>query len=275
MTNAASNGAQTDALTKALQVNYSDVGAALIEKLYAEDFLSLSGAAGTDRLVTASGVAVGETEPGAHILDIGCGLGGPAMRLARDHRLRVTGIDLVDTVVATARERVAAAGLDQRIEIRQGDATALTFADASFDAVFSQDALCHVPNKAAALSEAARVAKPGAAIAFTDWVETGPMPDALRAAALEALCAANLQTRAGYEALLAGVGYRVTVSDDISAAFTATYEQVMSRLEAMETEISERFSPRVYGIMVARNESIRRAFADRALGGCLIAATPD
>lgn len=252
-------------LNDALESNYSAVGAALIERLYAENFLSLSGADGTDRLVADSGVA-----KGARVLDIGCGVGGPAMRLAARHGLIVTGLDLVASNVETARARAAAAGLGSRVEIRQGDATALPFADDSFDAVFSQDAICHMPDKPAVFAEAARVARPGAAIALTDWVRTGAMDETTRAAIHDTLPTPGLETRDGYAALLEEHGFTVTANEDISEVFAATYEQVIARLAAMEAEVSQQYSPRVFAIMLEKNGVIQSAFEAGTLGGCLI-----
>lgn len=259
-----------DALKKALETNYNATGTAMIEKLYSENFLSLSGADGTDRLVEASGVA-----PDAHILDIGCGLGGPAMRIAKVHGRKVTGVDLVETNVATARTRVAEAGLADKIEIIQGDATALPFSDGSFDAVFTQDALCHVPDKAAALAEAARVVRGQGAIGITDWVETSTMTQVRREQVLDALSAPNLQTQAGYAETLEANGFKTTVSEDISGVFASFYDGVMERLKAMETEISDRFSPRVFTIMMQKNGIFQTAFAEGSLGGALIVGRRD
>jgi ubiquinone/menaquinone biosynthesis C-methylase UbiE len=254
-----------DALKKALETNYNAIGSAMIEKLYSENFLSLSGADGTDRLVAASG-----TEQGAHVLDIGCGLGGPAMRIASEHGRKVTGVDLVATNVTTARERVLEAGLSDQVQIMEGDATALPFAEGTFDAVFSQDALCHVPDKGAALEEAARVVVQNGAIGLTDWVETDKMTETRRAAVLDALSAPNLQSQAGYEQTMESHGIQVAVSEDISNVFASFYDGVMVRLKKMEAEISERFSPRVFTIMMQKNGVFQTAFAEGSLGGALI-----
>ena len=254
-----------DALKKALEKNYNTIGSAMIEKLYSENFLSLSGADGTDRLVAAS-----NTEQGAHVLDIGCGLGGPAMRIASKHGRKVTGVDLVATNVMTASARVLEAGLSDQVQIMEGDATALSFADESFDAVLSQDALCHVPDKDAALGEATRVVVQNGAIGLTDWVETDKMTEARRAEVLDALSAPNLQTQTGYEQAMEGHGVQVTVSEDISNVFAEFYDGVMVRLKKMEAEISDRFSPRVFTIMMQKNGVFQTAFAEGSLGGALI-----
>lgn len=257
----------SDSVSEALRANYSPLGSALIEQLYSENYLSLSGEAATDVLADRAGIG-----SATQVLDIGCGLGGPAMRLAGTRGCRVTGVDLVESNVATARERVKAAGLAERVSIEQGDATVLRFADASFDVVCSQDALCHVPDKAAVLAEIARVARTPAAVAFTDWVEVGAMQGDYRVEVLDALSAPNLQTLSGYCDLLEQHGFEVTVREDISDGFAARYDVIMTRLAALEQEISSRFSPRVFAVMMQKNGALQHAFANGKLGGCMVVA---
>jgi ubiquinone/menaquinone biosynthesis C-methylase UbiE len=257
----------SSSVTEALRVNYSPLGSALIERLYSENYLSLSGEAATDELARQAGIG-----PDSHALDIGSGLGGPAMRLAQSHGCRVTGIDLVESNVVTARERVHAAGLDGLVDIRQGDATDLAFADDAFNVVWSQDALCHVPDKTGAIVEATRVTKPQGAIAFTDWVETAPMEADYEAEVLDALSAPNLSSLDAYCDLLARNGFEIAVGKDISDQFAARYEEIMARLEALEDDIRGRYSDRVFDIMMEKNGTLQRAFADGKLGGCQVVA---
>lgn len=63
---------------------------------------------------------------------------------------------------------------------------------------------------------------------------------------------------------------QVAVSEDISNVFAAFYDGVMVRLKKMEAEISERFSPRVFAIMMQKNGVFQTAFAEGSLGGALI-----
>lgn len=86
------------------------------------------------------------------VLEVGCGTGLILQRMARVAR-SAKGIDLSPGMLATARER----GLD----VVEGSATELPFADASFDVVYSFKVLAHVPEIARALGEMARVCAPG------------------------------------------------------------------------------------------------------------------
>jgi cyclopropane-fatty-acyl-phospholipid synthase len=76
-----------------------------------------------------------DLEPGMRVLDVGCGWGSFAMHAAREHGVEVVGITLSEQQAASARERVAQAGLSERIEIRVQDYRQLP--KASFDAIAS------------------------------------------------------------------------------------------------------------------------------------------
>lgn len=257
-----------DNLKAALETNYNPTGVELIEELYQQDnFLSLSGEQTTDELARLAGIGA-ETS----VLDIGCGLGGPAMRLADRLGCQIVGVDLVASNVEAATERVAAAGLADRVSVRQGDALDLPFEDRAFDVVWSQDAWCHVPDKAALVQEAARMVRPGGCVAFADWVETAPMQEGQRDAVLDALSAPNFETMDGYQRLLEDQGLVVEHRRDISERFAARYDNVMERLHGMEDAVTERFSPRVFRIMVEKNGIMQDAFNAGQLGGCEIVA---
>ncbi len=89
---------------------------------------------------------------GREVLEVGCGTGLILSRLARVAR-RAEGIDLSPGMLDKARER--------GLSVREASATALPFADASFDLVVSFKVLAHVPDIGLALSEMARVCRPG------------------------------------------------------------------------------------------------------------------
>lgn len=117
-----------------------------------------------ERMHAAAGVAV---------LDVGCGPATDTLALAAlvGPRGRVAGVDQDPAMVAEADRRAAAAGLADRVEHRQGDATALPFADARFDAVRSERLFMHLPDPEGALREMARVTRPGGRVVVmdTDW----------------------------------------------------------------------------------------------------------
>ncbi len=256
--------------TSDVSVNYSRTGSELIEKIYSDDYLSIGGKASTDSLARDAGI----TEK-SKVLDIGSGLGGPALHLAENIGCRVTGLDIVESNIMTAAERARARSLQHLVEFRLGDAMAMPFNDGQFDVILGQDAWCHVPDKDKLIAECARVIAPGGSVAFTDWLQVGAMESAFLDEVLAAMASPNLATLESYVAMLERHGFTVHEQEDISATFIDQYSAIYARLETLEGEISEAFSPKVYGIILAKNNSIRRAFANGKMGGGRIIAKRD
>ncbi|MFZ0592486.1 MAG: methyltransferase domain-containing protein [Bryobacteraceae bacterium] len=106
---------------------------------------------------------------GCRVLEIGCGAGGCAVHLARTVGAQVVGIDVNESGIRNAQELARSCGLSSGIEFLCIDAAKpLPFEDGSFDAVFSNDAMCHVPRRHRALEEWHRVLRPGRRMLFTD-----------------------------------------------------------------------------------------------------------
>jgi SAM-dependent methyltransferase len=116
-------------------------------------------------VVAQVGVAAGE-----EMLDVATGSGNVAIPAARVGA-SVTGLDLTPELLDAARSRAADAG----VEVRwiEGDAEELPFEDDSFDRVTSCFGVIFAPRHAQAAGELARVARPGATIAFTGWTPEG------------------------------------------------------------------------------------------------------
>jgi SAM-dependent methyltransferase len=103
---------------------------------------------------------------GDRVLDVGTASGNTAISAAR-RRAKVTGVDLVPALLEHARNRAQAEEL--QIDFREGNAMALSFADASFDVVLSTFGAIFAPDPQKTASELARVCRPGGKIAMTSW----------------------------------------------------------------------------------------------------------
>jgi SAM-dependent methyltransferase len=108
--------------------------------------------------------------PGVRFLDLATGAGAVALHAARAGA-DVTGLDLAPRLVETARRRAQTAGLRIRFDV--GDAEALPYPNASFDAVSSAMGIMLARDHEAIARELARVCRPGGAIAFSAWREGG------------------------------------------------------------------------------------------------------
>jgi SAM-dependent methyltransferase len=112
-----------------------------------------------------------ELGPAAHLLDVGCGSGGPALHLARLTRCEVVGVDLYEEAVAAGKRAAREAGLESRASFVQADAgRPLPFEEDSFDAILCVDSINHLPGREDVLGDWARLLRPGGRLLFTDPV---------------------------------------------------------------------------------------------------------
>ncbi|MFZ0821552.1 MAG: methyltransferase domain-containing protein [Candidatus Acidiferrales bacterium] len=110
-------------------------------------------------------------DPSSSVLEIGSGLGGCAVHLAMTVGCHVTGLDMNLGGVRNANELARARGLESRARFRECDASrGIPFDVNDFDAIYSNDALCHIPNRLALLLDARRVMKPGGRLLYSDAV---------------------------------------------------------------------------------------------------------
>jgi ubiquinone/menaquinone biosynthesis C-methylase UbiE len=114
-----------------------------------------------------------DVTPDMHILDIGCGIGGPSRYFAGAHGCRVTGIDLTEDYVRTADALARRVGLAGRVRYRQASALALPFEPATFDGAYMMHVGMNIEDKPALFAEARRVLQSGAVFAIYDVMRTG------------------------------------------------------------------------------------------------------
>jgi SAM-dependent methyltransferase len=102
------------------------------------------------------------------VLDVGCGMGGPARFLAATYGCTVTGVDITTPYLETAALLTELTGLTDRVSFQHADATDLPFADDMFDLVWTQHAAQSIPDKAAFFAELHRVLKRGGTAVIHD-----------------------------------------------------------------------------------------------------------
>jgi cyclopropane fatty-acyl-phospholipid synthase-like methyltransferase len=156
--------------------------------------------------------------PGKTLLDVGCGAGGPALRIAAVTGCSVVGVDVHEQAVTTASSLAAQRGLAERAVFRVADANEpLPFSGLSFDAITCIDAINHFPDRPRLLAEWVRTLKPGGRLLFTDPITvTGPLTNA--EITIRSSAGFYLFVPHGYdERVIAQAGLHLLVCQDVTA----------------------------------------------------------
>lgn len=134
-----------------------------------------------DPLSTATGeltrlmIEGAQLQAGHEVLDVGCGTGAPACRLAAEFGVRVTGITTSTEGIAAARRRAAAAGLSDRTVFKARNGMDNGFADATFDRVWILESSHLMRRRDHLIAEAARVLRPGGRVVLCDIIRRRPL----------------------------------------------------------------------------------------------------
>ena len=147
------------------QDEYHDAMVDMLELIWGRGFMIPDGPQNVRRAV--AGLDLRDRR----VLDLGSGIGGPALLLAGEMGARVVGIDLEEPLIARSRAYAAEAGLDDRIEFRQVEPGPLPFEDGAFDVVYSSGAFTQVEDKGGMFAEVFRVLEPGGVFTCYDWMK--------------------------------------------------------------------------------------------------------
>ena len=116
-----------------------------------------------------------EIDEGSYVLDVGCGVGGPAVYVADKTGCRIAGIDINDVGIEMANKLAKNSNLEDRTEFHLGDAMKMPFPDNSFDLAISLNVMNVFEDKVGLFKEVLRVLKPSGLWAFLSG--TFDMPD--------------------------------------------------------------------------------------------------
>ncbi|MDE2576356.1 MAG: methyltransferase domain-containing protein [Rhodospirillales bacterium] len=206
-------GARLDAVLNAVRAAIPPGRACDISDLAPLDQFHAGGAEATDELARLAGVRAG-----MRVLDVGCGIGGPARHLAARFACQVTGLDLAAEYCRIAEALTTLVGLDGRAAFQAGDACNLRFPAGGFDLVWTQHAAMNIADRPRLYAEMHRVLAPGGVVAIYDAVAGDgdaplfPTPWADRPEDSFLLAPAAMRT------LLEAAGFEITVWQDATEA---------------------------------------------------------
>lgn len=204
---------------------YHDNMVKMLELIWGEGYMAPGGPGNVAKML--SGI---ETR-GKRLLDIGCGIGGPACEMAQTFGADVIGIDLETPLVERANRRAADLGIASQCGFQKVDAGPLPFDDATFDIVTSAGALTQTEDKASILAEIQRVLKPGGYVSSYEWFKSdGEYSDDMRYwFELEGLTYAMLTIQEFGEEFIRS-GFVEVVTDDATDWYRRTARNEYERL---------------------------------------------
>jgi phosphoethanolamine N-methyltransferase len=211
------------------QNEYHDSMVAMLELVWGEGFMAPGGEGNVAKMVE------GLELDGRRVLDLGCGLGGPACILAGKYGAQVVGTDLEPPLIERARRRAARLGLGDRSEFQVVTPGPLTFEGESFDLVASSGGITQTADKLGIFRECLRVLKPGGAFSAYDWMRSeGEYSEDMRYwFEMEGLSYA-METPRGQEATLREAGFDDVRVSDASSWYRARVRAEYERLRTGE-----------------------------------------
>ncbi|HVG27687.1 MAG TPA: class I SAM-dependent methyltransferase [Acidobacteriaceae bacterium] len=160
------------------------------------------------------------------VLEIGCGSGGYAIFVAERHGSRVHGLDANPHAIASAHQLSAASPVHALLRFDQCDVSEpLPFADATFDAAFANDVLCHIPDRPRLLKELFRILRPGARLLFSDALIIGGVISHLELSTRSSIGRYFFSPPGENERLLASAGFALLSVSDTSEQAAAIAER--------------------------------------------------
>lgn len=220
---------------------------------------------------------------GMKVLDVGCGIGGPACSIARMTGARITGVTISPAQVKAGQKLVWKQGLQERCQVILGDAMELDFKDDAFDIVYMIESACHMPDKPAFFRECARVLKPGGRLAGWDWIRrsgSAAEPEATRQ--IEPICTyfalPSLCTLEEIDGHLTDAGLEVLRTEDMGERGSDSrrwWDPLERQLGGLLSRVTSRLSPTL-GMMRRSGELLVEAGKAKAFSplGFFVARKP-
>ncbi len=204
-------------------------GSLLRNDLLGLDEFHIRGAQATRQMADAAAL-----QPGMKVLDVGCGLGGPARLLADEFGCDVTGIDITKEYIEVAERLSAMTGLQNKTRFIHGNALDLPFANESYDVVWTQHVQLNIADKKKFYEEITRVLRQHGRLIYYDVFSLPESSVYLPLPWAEEPSMNHLITMNAYHRLLEQTGLTLIQRKDETADAILFFEKTLQRFETKD-----------------------------------------
>ena len=237
------------------------------EELFPHDQDHYGGLAATDELARGA-----QVNNGSRVADFCAGLGGTVRYLAHKYGADVTGIELTPARVAGAQELTKRVGLQETARVIEGNVLEVPLADASMDAVVSQEAFCHVPDLKKALNEAFRILRKDGRLAFTDWMANEPLTADDAQLMWDGMAIQPLRSISDYCHLVESGGLGVLSATDLTDEWGPILQERLAMYQRLREEARQAGTPMGHDAFHRSYVRFVELIQQRKLGGIRIVA---
>jgi sarcosine/dimethylglycine N-methyltransferase len=256
-----------DIILAKLQASRGHLDSLRPDELFPHDQDHYGGLTATDEL--AQGARI---RNGSRVADFCAGLGGTVRYLAHRYGANVTGIELTPARVAGAQELTKRVGLQETARIIEGNVLEVPLADASMDAVVSQEAFCHVPDLKKALIEAFRILRKDGRMAFTDWIANEPLTADDAQLMWDGMAIQPLRSISDYCHLVESSGLRVLSATDLTDEWGPILKERLAMYQRLREETRQAGTPTGHDAFYRSYVRFVELIQQRKLGGIRIVA---
>jgi len=238
------------------------------DDLFPHDQDHYGGLAATNELARGAQIA-----NGSRVADFCAGLGGTVRYLAHKYGADVTGIELTPSRVSGAQELIRRVGLQDEARVIEGNVMSVPLADATMDAVVSQEAFCHVPDPAKALSEAFRILRKDGRLAFTDWIASEKLSTEDSQLMWEGMAIQPLRSIPDYRRLVEGAGFKIHSAADLTGEWGPILKERLAMYQRLREEAREAGTPMGHDAFHKSYIRFVELIQQRKMGGVRIVAS--
>jgi len=177
--------------------------------------------------------------PDTSIIDVGGGYGGSMRHVVKTYGCSAVVLNLSEAENERDRKMNAEQGVDHLIDVVDGAFEHIPHDDASFDFVWSEDAILHSPDREGVLREIHRVLKPGGQVIFTDPMQTDDCPEGVLEPIYKRISLQSLASPGFYREAAERIGFEVSSYEDLSIHLPRHYQAVHDEMVRRDAEVSQ------------------------------------